>query len=129
MTESEFPRTLDPTILSEDVARMNSFLLSRILGQDRAVREFTKMYQQISVGMNKPNRCAGVLLFTGPTGVGKTELVRAVAEHLLGTKEAITRVDCGEYQHSHEISKLIGSPPGYVGFTERDAIRLSQDKI
>ena len=129
MTDKEFPRTLDPSILSEDVRRMKDFVLSKIAGQDRAVGQFVKVLQMIMVGLNKPNRPAGVFLFTGPTGVGKTETVRATAEALLGSKDALTRVDCGEYQHSHEISKLIGSPPGYVGYTDREAIRLSQDKI
>lgn len=126
---SEEVRILDPTIMSDDARAMQTFLLSRIIGQDRAVEQFVKVYQQISVGMNKENRPAGIFLFTGPTGVGKTELVRRAAEFVLGKKEAITRIDCGEFQASHEVSKLIGSPPGYVGFNERGVVRLSQEKL
>ena len=125
----ETPRILDPSILSDDAKAMQKFLLSVIIGQDRAVEQFVKVYQQMSVGMNKENRPAGIFLFTGPTGVGKTELVRRAAEFVLGRKDAITRIDCGEFQASHEVSKLIGSPPGYVGYNDRGAVRLSQEKI
>ena len=126
---TEFPRTLDASILSEPAAKLEKFLLARIIGQDRAVKQFVRIYQNIQTGMNKPSRPAGVFLFTGPTGVGKTETVRAAAESLLGSKDAITRVDCGEFQHSHEVSKLIGAPPGYLGFGDGRNIRLAQDKI
>lgn len=126
---AEYPRALDTNILSPEVERLQSFLLSKIIGQDRAVKAFVRVYQQIQVGLNKTSRPAGVFLFTGPTGVGKTELVRAAAECLLGSKDAVTRIDCGEYQHSHEVSKLIGSPPGYVGFGDKGNVRLSQDKL
>ena len=129
MTKAEFPRTLDATVLSEDAATLQSALLSRIIGQERAVKAFVRVFQQAVVGLNRPSRPFGVFLFTGPTGVGKTELVKATAEVLLGSRDAVTRVDCGEYQHSHEISKLIGSPPGYVGFSDSSSVRLSQEKI
>ena len=125
----EFPQTLDATVLSEEASKMQTFLLSKIIGQPKAVEQFVKVYQQISVGMNKENRPAGIFLFTGPTGVGKTELVRQAAQFVLGRKDAITRIDCGEFQASHEISKLLGSPPGYVGFADKESVRLSQEKL
>lgn len=131
MSESEYPRILDPSVQSDDSQKLYDRLMYTVIGQERAVRQFVKVYQQIQVGLNKPDRPAGVFLFMGPTGVGKTELVRSTAGFLLGKKEAITRIDCGEFQHSHEVSKLIGSPPGYVGYDEKKtgSARLSQKNI
>jgi ATP-dependent Clp protease ATP-binding subunit ClpA len=126
---SEFPRTLDPSLLSEEVKKLETVLLRNVIGQERAVRQFVKTYAQMTVGLNRPKRPAAVFLFTGPTGVGKTSLVQHAALALLGSKDFITRVDCGEYTHSHEVSKLIGSPPGYVGFNDEKTIRLAQAKI
>lgn len=125
----EYPQALDASVLSEQAQRMQQFLLNRVIGQERAVKEFVHVYQQISIGMNKENRPAGVFLFTGPTGTGKTHLVKSVAEFLFGKANALTRIDCGEFQHSHEVSKLIGAPPGYVGYSESKAIRLSQENL
>ena len=131
MAEPEYPQVLDPSVRSEDAQKLYDRLVATVIGQDRAVRQFVKVYQHIQVGLNKPDRPAGVFLFMGPTGVGKTELVRATAEYLLGKKEAITRIDCGEFQASHEVSKLIGSPPGYVGYDDKKtgSARLSQKNI
>ena len=126
---SEFPQTLDTTVLSEDAQKLQSHLLSKIIGQDRAVKQFVAVYQQIQTGLNKPDRPCGVYLLMGPTGTGKTQLVREAAEFILGKKDAITRVDCSEFSHSHETAKLLGSPPGYVGFGDKGTIRLSQEKI
>jgi ATP-dependent Clp protease ATP-binding subunit ClpB len=126
---SEYPKVLDASVLSDDAQKLQDRLLRKVIGQERAVKQFVKIYQQIEIGLNKPSRPAGVFLFMGPTGVGKTELVRAAAEAVLGKKEAITRIDCGEFQEAHEVAKLIGSPPGYVGHGEGKGIRLSQEKI
>jgi ATP-dependent Clp protease ATP-binding subunit ClpA len=125
----ELSEVLDASILSEEADKMKTFLLSTIIGQDNAVNQFVKVYQQISVGMSKDDKPAGVFLFTGPTGVGKTELVRRAAEFVLGKKNALTRIDCGEFQEHQEISKLIGSPPGYVGYNDKQSVRLSQENI
>jgi ATP-dependent Clp protease ATP-binding subunit ClpB len=123
-----FPKILDVSVLSDDAQKLLDTLNRRIIGQERAVRTFVRAFQQVEAGLNKPCHPAAVFLFMGPTGVGKTELVRVTAEVLLGKKEAITRIDCGEFQEAHEIAKLIGSPPGYLGYGEDNA-RLTQDKI
>ena len=128
---TDFPQDLDITRRSEDAQKLYDYLMARVIGQERAVRNFVKVFQQITVGLNKSDRPAGVYLFMGPTGVGKTELVKTVAEYVLGSKNAVTRIDCSEFQHSHETAKLIGSPPGYVGYDEKKtgSARLSQKNL
>jgi ATP-dependent Clp protease ATP-binding subunit ClpA len=106
---------LDPTRHGEATRQFEDFLRRRIVGQDAAVAAVTEMYQMFLVGMNPPDRPIGNLLFLGPTGSGKTYVVEVVAEALFGNPHAFIKVDCAEFQHSHEIAKLIGSPPGYVG--------------
>lgn len=129
--EVQYPQTLDISIRSPEAQKLYDHLQSKVIGQERAVRQFVNVFQQIQVGLNKPDRPAGVFLFMGPTGVGKTQLVKATAEYLLGDRNAVTRVDCGEFQHSHETAKLIGSPPGYVGYDEKKSgsARLSQKNL
>ena len=122
-------KVLDASILSDDVQRLKDYLLRQIIGQERAVDQFVKVYQQASVGMTRDGRPLAVFLFTGPTGTGKTRLVQTTAQYLLNSPDAVTRIDCGEYQHSHETAKLIGSPPGYVGYSEKKSVRLSQEAI
>src|SRR5207249_6526692 len=103
-------------------------LLSKIGWQDRAVHRIVNMYQIYLAGMAMPNRPIGNLLFLGPTGSGKTRIVEASAEILFGSARAFIKVDCAEFQHSHEIAKLIGSPPGYLGHRETPPL-LTQEAI
>jgi len=93
-------------------------LSHRIVGQERAVRRMSGLYQIFLAGMNAPDRPVGTMLFLGPTGSGKTRVVEAAAEVLFGDRNAVIKIDCAEFQHSHEIAKLIGSPPGYLGHRE-----------
>src|ERR1700730_9398866 len=93
-------------------------LRQKIVGQDEAVQALVELYQVFSAGLHAPGRPVGNLLFLGPTGSGKTRTVEAAAEILFGDARAIIKVDCAEFQHSHEIAKLIGSPPGYLGHRE-----------
>jgi ATP-dependent Clp protease ATP-binding subunit ClpA len=90
----------------------------KIVGQDEAVQALADIYQVFCAGLHSPGRPVGNLLFLGPTGSGKTRTVEAAAEILFGDSRAIIKVDCAEFQHSHEIAKLIGSPPGYLGHRE-----------
>jgi ATP-dependent Clp protease ATP-binding subunit ClpA len=93
-------------------------LRGKIVGQHEAVQTVVDLYQVFCAGLNSPGRPVGNLLFLGPTGAGKTRVVEATAEVLFGDPRAVIKVDCAEYQHSHEIAKLIGSPPGYLGHRE-----------
>jgi ATP-dependent Clp protease ATP-binding subunit ClpB len=109
---------LDPSIRSTDTRDFESSLRSKIVGQSEGVQSLVDMYQVFCAGLNSPGRPVGNLLFLGPTGSGKTRIVEAAAEILFGDPRAIIKVDCAEFQHSHEIAKLIGSPPGYLGHRE-----------
>jgi len=93
-------------------------LRRKIVGQDEAVSAIADLYQVFRAGLNSPGRPVGNMLFLGPTGSGKTRIVEASAEILFGDARAVIKVDCAEFQHSHEIAKLIGSPPGYLGHRE-----------
>jgi ATP-dependent Clp protease ATP-binding subunit ClpB len=103
-------------------------LRARIVGQERAVRQMSNLYQIFLAGMNSSNRPVGTMLFLGTTGSGKTRVVEAAAEILFGDAKAIVKIDCAEFQHSHEIAKLIGSPPGYLGHRETSPL-LSQENL
>jgi ATP-dependent Clp protease ATP-binding subunit ClpB len=103
-------------------------LREKIVGQDEAVTELVNIYQSVLAGMNTPGRPVANLLFLGPTGSGKTRLVEAAAEALFSTADAVIKIDCAEFQHSHEIAKLVGSPPGYIGHRETQAV-LNQEAI
>jgi ATP-dependent Clp protease ATP-binding subunit ClpB len=109
---------LDPTMNSPEVRDFEQALLQRVVGQDRAVRRLARVYQVHQAGLSAPGRPVVNLLLLGPTGSGKTRLVEAAAEALFGDAAAVVKVDCAEFQHSHEIAKLIGSPPGYLGHRE-----------
>jgi ATP-dependent Clp protease ATP-binding subunit ClpB len=111
-------QVLDPQLRSLESQEFDAALRSRIVGQEEAVRAVTDLYQVFSAGMNSPGRPVGNFLFLGPTGSGKTRIVEATAEILFGDPRAVIKVDCAEFQHSHEIAKLIGSPPGYLGHRE-----------
>jgi ATP-dependent Clp protease ATP-binding subunit ClpB len=109
---------LDPEKRSTDTLEFKTALGSKIVGQEEGVQSLVDLYQVFCAGLNSPGRPVGNLLFLGPTGSGKTRIVEAAAEILFGDPRAIIKVDCAEFQHSHEIAKLIGSPPGYLGHRE-----------
>jgi ATP-dependent Clp protease ATP-binding subunit ClpB len=109
---------LNPSIRSNDTRDFEGALRSKIVGQEEGVQALVDLYQVFCAGLNSPGRPVGNLLFLGPTGSGKTRIVEAAAEILFGDPRAIIKVDCAEFQHSHEIAKLIGSPPGYLGHRE-----------
>jgi ATP-dependent Clp protease ATP-binding subunit ClpB len=109
---------LDPTQRSVESQDFEAGLRRKIVGQDEAVQAVVDLYQVFRAGLNSPGRPLGNLLFLGPTGAGKTRVVEATAEVLFGDERAVIKVDCAEFQHSHEIAKLIGSPPGYLGHRE-----------
>src|SRR2546426_4551549 len=109
---------LAPSRRSNDAREFESALRRRIVGQDQAVEKVVEIYQMFLAGLNPPGRPVGNLLFLGPTGSGKTRVVEAMAEALFGDARACIKIDCAELQHSHEIAKLIGSPPGYLGHRE-----------
>jgi len=109
---------LDPSIRSNDTREFHNALRAKIVGQEEGVQALVDLYQVFCAGLNSPGRPVGNLLFLGPTGSGKTRIVEAAAEILFGDARAVIKVDCAEFQHSHEIAKLIGSPPGYLGHRE-----------
>jgi ATP-dependent Clp protease ATP-binding subunit ClpA len=119
---------LDPTRRSNDAREFESSLRRRIVGQDQAVEKVVEIYQMFLAGLNPPGRPVGNLLFLGPTGSGKTRVVEAMAEALFGDARACIKIDCAEFQHSHEIAKLIGSPPGYLGHRETHPL-LTQEAL
>lgn len=103
---------------SERLLKLESILHKRVIGQEEAVSAVSKAMRRGRVGLKDPNRPIGSFLFLGPTGVGKTELSKALAEAMFGSENAMIRVDMSEYMEGHSVSKMIGSPPGYVGFDE-----------
>src|SRR5262249_16126412 len=119
---------LDPDRRSAEAARFEARLRARVVGQERAVRRLASLYQVFQAGMTNPGRPIGTMLFLGPTGSGKTHVVEAAAEALFGDRDAVIKIDCAEFQHSHEIAKLIGSPPGYLGHRETPPL-LTQESL
>jgi len=116
VTRSRQPLDIQQT--GKEAAGLQTSLHKRIVGQDHAIQQVVSVYQTYVAGMNSPGRPIGSFLFLGPTGTGKTRLVEAMAESLVGDARAMVKVDCAEFQHSHEIAKLVGSPPGYLGHRE-----------
>src|SRR4249920_979791 len=119
---------LDDTKIGPEAAKLEADLRKLIIGQDEAIDQITASYQTYLAGMTNPGRTVENFMFLGPTGSGKTRVVEAMAESLLGDSRAVVKIDCAEFQHSHEIAKLIGSPPGYLGHRETHAI-LSQEVL
>src|ERR1700723_2510298 len=109
---------LDPNRRSSDAGEFEASLRRRIVGQEQAVEKVVQIYQMFLAGLNAPGRPVGNLLFLGPTGSGKTRVVKAMADALFGDARGCIKMDCAECQPSHEIAKLIGSPPGYLGHRE-----------
>src|SRR5207237_6401686 len=102
----------------EKLLRMEDDLHKRVVGQDEAVHAVADAIRRSRAGLSDPNRPNGSFLFLGPTGVGKTELARALADFLFDDERAMVRIDMSEYQEKHTVSRLIGAPPGYVGYDE-----------
>src|SRR6266852_1045543 len=119
---------LDATVTGTKARDLERKLHRLVIGQEEAIHEIVRTYQTYLAGLSPDGRPIGNFLFLGPTGTGKTRAVEATAEALLGNPRALIKIDCGEFQHSHEIAKLIGSPPGYLGHRETHPL-LSQDAL
>jgi ATP-dependent Clp protease ATP-binding subunit ClpB len=123
-----FTLPLDPNQRSTDTLEFQGALREKIVGQEEGVQALVDLYQVFCAGLNSPGRPVGNLLFLGPTGSGKTRIVEAAAEILFGDARTVIKVDCAEFQHSHEIAKLIGSPPGYLGHRETHPL-ITQEEL
>src|SRR6202046_2072845 len=123
-----FSAVLDPEKRSSTASQFERALREKVVGQDQAVQALVDLYQMFCAGLQSPSRPIGNLLFLGPTGSGKTRIVEAAAEILFGDSRAVVKVDCAEFQHSHEIAKLIGSPPGYLGHRETHPL-ITQEEL
>jgi ATP-dependent Clp protease ATP-binding subunit ClpB len=119
---------LDPTKTGREAEALDQSLRRSIVGQDEAIQQIVSIFQMHLTGMSAPGRPIGNFLFLGPTGSGKTRIVEATAEALVKNPRAVIKIDCAEFQHSHEIAKLIGSPPGYLGHRETHPL-LSQEVL
>jgi ATP-dependent Clp protease ATP-binding subunit ClpB len=119
---------LDPRKTGREAGALESNLSKYIVGQDEAIGQIVNIYQMHLTGLTAPGRPIGNFLFLGPTGSGKTRTVEATAESLVSNPRAVIKIDCAEFQHSHEIAKLIGSPPGYLGHRETHPL-LSQEVL
>ena len=120
--------TLDPTQTGSEAKTLEATLRALVVGQDEAIEQIVNVYQTYLTGLVAPGHPIGNFLFLGPTGSGKTRMVEATAESLVQNPRAVVKIDCAEFQHSHEIAKLIGSPPGYLGHRETRAL-LSQEAL
>src|SRR5207253_108409 len=102
----------------EKLVHMEERLHDRVVGQDEAVEAVSNALRRSRAGLQDPNRPIGTFLFIGPTGVGKTELARALAEFMFDSEQAMVRIDMSEYMEKHSVARLVGAPPGYVGYEE-----------
>jgi len=127
-TAAATSRLLDPRRTGNAANSLYDRLSKLVIGQNEAVEQIVNIYNMHSVGLTAPGRPIGSFLFLGPTGSGKTRTVEATAEALVGNPRALVKIDCAEFQHSHEIAKLIGSPPGYLGHRETHPL-LSQEVL
>jgi|SRR5208282_454730 len=127
-TQSALVQELDTKKRSTTSRRFENALRERIVGQGEAVQALVELYEVFCAGLRSIGRPVGNLLFLGPTGSGKTRIVEAAAEILFGDSRALIKVDCAEFQHSHEIAKLIGSPPGYMGHRETHPL-ITQEEL
>jgi len=119
---------LDPNRTAKPAQDLENKLRRFVVGQEEAIQEIVRTYQIHMAGLSPGGRPIGNFLFLGPTGSGKTRIVEATAQALLNNPRAVIKIDCAEFQHSHEIAKLIGSPPGYLGHRETHAL-LSQEAL
>jgi ATP-dependent Clp protease ATP-binding subunit ClpA len=119
---------LDPSRTGREAEDLEHKLRNFVVGQDEAIHEIVRAYQTYVAGLSPVGRPIGNFLFLGPTGSGKTRIVEATAECLLMDSRAVIKIDCAEFQHSHEVAKLLGSPPGYLGHRETHAL-LSQEAL
>src|SRR6202051_2344617 len=119
---------LDATLNRTKAKHLQPTIHPLVIGQEEAIHEIVRTYQTYLAGLSPNGRPIGNFLFLGPTGTGKTRAVEATAEALLGNPRALIKIDCGEFQHSHEIAKLIGSPPGYLGHRETHPL-LAQEVL
>lgn len=126
--ETEKGVLLDPDLKSPRAKEFEDKLSAQIVGQERAVRRMSGLFQIYLAGMNNPSRPIGTMLFLGPTGSGKTRVVEAASDVLFPEPYSVVKIDCAEFQHSHEIAKLIGSPPGYLGHRETSPM-LTQENL
>jgi len=127
-TQSIYTSELDPEQWSSASRHFENALRQKIVGQGEAVQALVELYEVFRAGLRSIARPVGNLLFLGPTGSGKTRIVEVAAEILFGDSRALIKVDCAEFQHSHEIAKLIGSPPGYLGHRETHTL-ITQEAL
>jgi ATP-dependent Clp protease ATP-binding subunit ClpB len=120
---------LEPTLLGDDVESFRAGLASRVIGQQPAIDAVTEAYQIFRAGLSSPDRPLGSFLFLGPTGTGKTNLVEAMADVCFEDRRAMLKIDCAEFSHSHEIARLVGSPPGYLGHQETNPYLSSSNVL
>src|SRR5260370_22005488 len=119
---------LDPTRTGRQAKDLEDKLRHLVIGQEEAIHQIVRTYQTYLAGLSPVGRPIGNFLFLGPTGSGKTRIVEATTQSLLNNPRAVVKIDCAEFQHSHEIAKLVGSPPGYLGHRETHAL-LSQEAL